>query len=69
MRINDHGEQTISCAHSDCEMIVDDDIVKRILSDEDVLLKYNRLISDSFVKVNSINTIEKPGPFSLNFCF
>lgn len=47
----DLGEQTIPCADSKCGIIVEDVIVKSLVSDPDVILKYNRLICNSFVKV------------------
>lgn len=50
-KINDFGEQTIPCAQTNCNIMVEDAIIKKLVSNPNILLKYNRLICNKFVKV------------------
>lgn len=55
--------QTIACAAHNCPILVDDATVMKLVTDNRVRLKYNHLITNTFVQVgwNSINLI-----FALN---
>lgn len=44
--------QTIACAAHGCEILVDDANVMRLVKDSKVKLKYQHLITNSFVEVN-----------------
>lgn len=52
--------QTISCAAHNCEILIDDATVMKLVPDAKVRLKYQHLITNSFVEVNdSIFNINK----------
>nr|XP_002129552.1 E3 ubiquitin-protein ligase arih1 [Ciona intestinalis] len=54
-KIMDEGmSQTIPCPAFDCEIIVDDAIVMSLISDKKVRLKYQHLMTNSFVECNSL---------------
>lgn len=44
--------QTIACAAHGCEILVDDANVMRLVKDSKVKLKYQHLITNSFVEVS-----------------
>lgn len=44
--------QTISCAAHNCEILIDDATVMKLVPDAKVRLKYQHLITNSFVEVN-----------------
>lgn len=44
--------QTIACAAHGCDILVDDATVMRLVRDSKVKLKYQHLITNSFVEVN-----------------
>lgn len=44
--------QTIACAAHACDILVDDASVMRLVKDSKVKLKYQHLITNSFVEVN-----------------
>lgn len=44
--------QTIACAAHGCDILVDDVTVMRLVKDSKVRLKYQHLITNSFVEVN-----------------
>lgn len=44
--------QTISCAAHGCDILVDDETVMKLLADPKVKLKYQHLITNSFVEVS-----------------
>lgn len=46
--------QTISCAAHGCDILVDDQTVMKLLSDPKVKLKYQHLITNSFVECNRL---------------
>lgn len=50
-KINDEGVQTIPCADSKCDIIIEDATVKSFVTDPVVISKYNRLICNSFIQV------------------
>lgn len=52
MKIVEYGEQRIPCPDSKCNITVQDATVKSLVSDPDVMRKYNRSICNNFVKVN-----------------
>lgn len=43
--------QTISCAAHNCEILIDDATVMKLVPDAKVRLKYQHLITNSFVEV------------------
>lgn len=43
----------IPCADHDCDIIVDDTTVTNLITDPDIIMKYNRLIVTSFVQVSN----------------
>lgn len=45
--------QTIACAAHACDILVDDASVMRLVKDSKVKLKYQHLITNSFVEVNT----------------
>ena len=45
--------QTIACAAHGCDLLIDDATVMRLLPDPKVRLKYQHLITNSFVEVSS----------------
>lgn len=45
---------TISCAASDCNILVDDQTVMNLITDTKVKLKYQHLITNSFVECNRL---------------
>lgn len=47
--------QTIACAAHACDILVDDASVMRLVKDSKVKLKYQHLITNSFVEVNTCN--------------
>lgn len=49
--------QTIACAAHACDILVDDASVMRLVKDSKVKLKYQHLITNSFVEVNKIITL------------
>lgn len=54
-KIMDEGMgQTISCAAHNCDILVDDDSVMKLVSDARVRLKYQHLITNSFVESNQL---------------
>ncbi|XP_030371581.1 potential E3 ubiquitin-protein ligase ariadne-1-like [Scaptodrosophila lebanonensis] len=46
--------QTISCAALGCDILVNDVIVTKLLSEESVKVKYQRLLTNSFVECNQV---------------
>ncbi|XP_067120275.1 E3 ubiquitin-protein ligase arih1-like [Centruroides vittatus] len=46
--------QTISCAAHECNILVDDETVMKLISDTKVKLKYQHLITNSFVECNRL---------------
>ncbi|KAJ1532296.1 hypothetical protein ONE63_000905 [Megalurothrips usitatus] len=46
--------QTIACAAHDCDILVDDATVMRLVKDSKVRLKYQHLITNSFVECNRL---------------
>ncbi|CAG2114667.1 unnamed protein product [Medioppia subpectinata] len=44
----------ITCAHSDCKLIIDDEDVLKLIADELVKAKYQRLTTNSFVESNRL---------------
>lgn len=44
--------QTISCPAHGCDILVDDNTVMRLITDSKVKLKYQHLITNSFVEVS-----------------
>jgi len=59
--------QTISCAAFDCDLLVDDATVMKLIVDKKVRARYQHLITNSFVAVKKILN-RKPG-FCCNFMF
>lgn len=53
--------QTISCAAHGCDILVDDATVMRLVKDSKVRLKYQQIITNSFVQVSK--------PFSFHGAF
>uniref|UniRef100_H2Y8G8 RBR-type E3 ubiquitin transferase n=1 Tax=Ciona savignyi TaxID=51511 RepID=H2Y8G8_CIOSA len=54
-KIMDEGmSQTIPCPAYKCEIIVDDEIVMCLISEKKVRMKYQHLMSNSFVECNSL---------------
>ena len=49
--------QTIACAAHGCDILVDDATVMRLVKDSKVRLKYQHLITNSFVEVNNIEQL------------
>uniref|UniRef100_A0A9J8CVA0 RBR-type E3 ubiquitin transferase n=1 Tax=Cyprinus carpio carpio TaxID=630221 RepID=A0A9J8CVA0_CYPCA len=47
--------QTISCPAHNCDILVDDNTVMRLITDSKVKLKYQHLITNSFVEVRSFH--------------
>lgn len=55
MKIMDEGMgQTISCAAHGCDILVDDATVMKLITDPRVKLKYQHLITNSFVECNKL---------------
>ena len=52
--VEDGMGQTISCAAFDCDILVDDDTVMKLVTDPRVRLKYQQLITNSFVECNKL---------------
>lgn len=51
-KIRDEGEtQTVHCAAISCKILVDDATVMRLVENPHVKLKYQHLITNSFVEV------------------
>ncbi|XP_037045841.1 E3 ubiquitin-protein ligase arih1-like isoform X2 [Bradysia coprophila] len=50
MKIVEYGAQRIACPDSKCTIIVEDGIVKGLISDPNVIQKYNRSICNNYVK-------------------
>ena len=44
--------QSIQCQDTNCNILVDEDIVLKIISDEKIRLKYNRLMTNAYVECN-----------------
>ena len=58
VKIMDEGaSQSIQCPTGDCQMLVDDATVLRLVKDARVTLKYQHLITSSFVTVRMSNRI------------
>lgn len=54
-KIMDHGmSQTISCPSYGCDIIVNDEIVMKLIESPKVRMKYLHLISNTFVECNSL---------------
>lgn len=54
-KIMDEGMgQTIACAAHNCEILVDDETVMKLVTDPKVKLKYQHLITNSFVECNRL---------------
>lgn len=49
--------QTIACAAHGCDILVDDVTVMRLVKDSKVRLKYQHLITNSFVEVHHIKSL------------
>lgn len=52
--------QSISCAAHGCDIIVDDVTVMKLVSDSRVRLKYQHLITNSFVEVRLQPSVPSP---------
>lgn len=52
--------QTIACAAHACDILVDDASVMRLVKDSKVKLKYQHLITNSFVEVNIFHSLSVP---------
>ena len=51
-KIMDEGaSQSIECPSSSCDILVDDQTVMRLVKDSKIKLKYQHLITNSFVQV------------------
>lgn len=48
--------QTISCAAHNCEILIDDAVVMKLVPDTKVRVKYQHLITNSFVEVSHCNS-------------
>ena len=58
VKIMDEGaSQSIQCPTGDCQMLVDDATVLRLVKDARVTLKYQHLITNSFVTVRTEKNI------------
>ena len=56
-KINDEGaSQSIECPEFNCNILVDDQTVMRLVKDSRTKLKYQQLITNSFVQVSSYST-------------
>lgn len=51
---------TISCAAHQCDILVDDATVMRLVKDTKVKLRYQQLITNSFVRVSIKRISQKP---------
>lgn len=49
---DEYTTEMIYCPAKDCHQIVDSDFVMRVITDEDVQLKYRYLMANSFVQVS-----------------
>ena len=58
--------QTIACAAHACDILVDDASVMRLIKDSKVKLKYQHLITNSFVEVRHF--LVKISMHSIDFC-
>ena len=57
-KIMDQGMgQTISCAAHSCEILVDDQTVMNLIKDSKVKIKYQQLITKSFVEVSCLGDL------------
>lgn len=55
MKITDEGAaECIQCPTGKCGIIVDDDFIMKLITDENVRQKYQRLITNSFVQVSDL---------------
>ena len=61
--------QTISCAAHNCEILIDDATVMKLVPDAKVRLKYQHLITNSFVEVGRLLTISISNDKCLQFDF
>lgn len=61
--------QSISCAAHGCDIIVDDVTVMKLVPDSRVKLKYQHLITNSFVEVNILLTFQLRYPSNRNLSF
>lgn len=53
LKIIDEGvSESISCPASDCGIIVDDGIVMKLVKDKEAKIKYQHLMTDSYVEVS-----------------
>lgn len=65
---DDGGADSISCPGEKCGIIVDDDTIMRLISDESVRQKYQHLTTNSFVTVSTASrtqSITNTKPFQL----
>ena len=52
-KIMDEGaSQTIACPASQCDILVDDETVTKLVNDSKIKLKYQHLITNNFVQVS-----------------
>ena len=59
-KINDEGaSQSIECPEFNCNILVDDQTVMRLVKDSRTKLKYQQLITNSFVQVSSYTTVKE----------
>ena len=61
--------QTISCAAHNCEILIDDATVMKLVPDAKVRLKYQHLITNSFVEVGRLLAISVSNDKGLQFDF
>ena len=61
--------QTISCAAHNCEILIDDATVMKLVPDAKVRLKYQHLITNSFVEVGRLLAISISNDKGLQFDF
>lgn len=65
-KILDDGKvDAISCPETKCEIVVDDDIVIELVTDEKAIQKYQHLITNSFVEVRNSKTSLKRQQFEI----
>ena len=43
----------ISCAHHECDILVDDETVFKLITDSSVIRRYKQLITNNFVEVSA----------------
>lgn len=59
-QIMDEGRsQSISCISPDCEILVDDDTVRQLVTDPAVILRYEKLELNSYIQASYSYTLFK----------